>query len=143
MSWVLEYAEGSPGLAETALANRLHAWHGALEPLLAGLDRGRFEPELGGTCSGLIEQQAAGVVEANDLASKDGANKAWSRRLIAMLSERYRRKLRVAGSTPEAERAVSAIDALREAEMEIGSNVNMKLVLEKLAASIAREPASL
>ncbi len=131
--WVLAYAAGSPGTARAVLEAGLHQWHTTLGPLLAGLDRGTFPADLGGTMAKLIEERAAADAEASAVASKDAANRAWAKRMLGYVAQHYRARLR---DQPD-ERSAAAIDLLADAERQIDANVRYGDVLENLAAQLA------
>lgn len=153
LAWVKMFAGGSPGLAKLAVESDLYQWHQTLEPMLAEVDKGRFPYELGGVLAKMIGERAEADVKANPDASKDAANKAWGRRMLAFLAERYRAQLRAralggggGGVGPDdvtALRAFGALEAVQGAESHLASNVNMGLLLENLAAQLAGEPAGI
>lgn len=147
-AWVGSFAAGSPGLAAMAIACDLYAWHEQLAPIMEALGRGVFPPEAGATLAGLVNQRAEADVKANPDASKDGANKAWARRMLAFLAEWQRSSLRSAASSTrnsaaqysQVPRALAAIEAIRAAEDHLAANVNMTLLFENLVAQLALEP---
>ena len=77
-------------------------------------------------------------VDAHDNASKDAANKDGARQMFALLAHRAQEHLREAKSNAHAERALSTIDTIGDAERNIDANVNMKFAFEDLAARLAR-----
>jgi len=148
--WLLKFASGSPGAAKVALDNDLFTWEEALRPGMDEIEKGRFPLGLAGTMAKLIDERAAAAVKSNPDASKDAANKAWARRMLAFLSEDVRARLRArsAGKSaerveadPAAQRWLHAIDAITEAEGFLAANVNMGLLLENLVAQMSAEPA--
>ncbi len=147
-AWLRGFAAGSPGLARLAVDADLFTWHEALAPLLATLDKGGFPPELGSTMAKLIAERAEADVKANPDASKDGANKAWARRMLAFLAEHFRVRLRATAGEgrgpddPVILRRLAAIDAIQAAEGHLASNVNLTLLLENLAAQLVAEPVA-
>lgn len=154
--WLLRFAAGSPGDALLAIRHDLFTWQTALEPMLAAADKGAFTPELGATMAKLVDERAAAWVKANRNASKDAANKAWARRMLAFLAERTRLRLRThlnakRGSTtpggvdgdPVADRCLQAMEAIQECQRHIATNVNTALAFENLAAQMIAEPQAL
>lgn len=145
-AWLRGFAGGSPGLARLAVDADLFTWHETISPLLAAVDKGRFPPELGSTLAKLIGERAEADVKANPDASKDGANKAWARRMLAFLADHYRMRLRAAagaGSDPDdpaIQRWLDAVDAIQAAEGYLAANVNLTMLLENLAAQLASDP---
>ncbi len=141
--WLLTFAAGSPGEAKLAIEHNLYEWHETLAPMLeaaitAGQGRGAFPIELGGVMSDLIDQRAAAAVAGDKRASKDAANKAWSRRMLAFVAEHARTRLHGgSGDAGRLEATARIIDAITDAEAQIQSNTNVKLVMENLAAQMA------
>lgn len=148
LDWVLRFAAGSPGLACTAVDCGLIAWRTALSGMLDEAARGRFSPDLGPTMYKLVEERAAAVVKANPDASKDGANKAWARRMLAFIAEDARARLRsqaragkVTAEDATGERLIGVIEAVHAAEGHLVANVNLGLVFDHLAARMSGQPA--
>ncbi len=146
-TWVASFAAGSPGLARLAIQHGLDQWHETLSDMLAAADKGQFVPELGQTMAKLIAERAEADVKANPDASKDAANKAWARRMLAFVAEHHRARLRsrppAGPDDPAALRALAAIDAVHAAEGHLAANVNLGMLLENLSAQLALEPAPL
>ncbi len=146
--WLLSFAAGSPGLALLASENGLHHWHQAIAPMLEQLDAGRFPGDLGATLSRLIDERAAAWVKARPDSSKDAANKAWARRMLAFLAEQARRSLHAAArpgaaqADPLVQARVRMIDLVAQAEAQVQANVKIEFVMENLAAQLAVRSAS-
>lgn len=147
-SWILRFAAGSPGLAQAAIESNLYSWHEALGPLFNQAAMGSFPPELGSTMAKLIGERAEAVVKANAEASKDAANKAWARRMLAYVAQDVRIRLREIAAksapgtaSPALARALQSIEAISAAEGHLAANVNIGLLFENLAAQMTREPA--
>lgn len=144
-AWLLRFAAGSPGAAMLAMNNELYAWHEALEPLLATIDKGQPSPActgLGTTLAKLIEDRALAAVEGRAGASKEAANNFWARRMLAFLAERARGQLR---RTPMREQMVSclrAIELTRQAEVHIERNVSIAAAMDNLAAQLMTPTAA-
>jgi DNA polymerase III subunit delta' len=139
-SWVLSYAEGSPGTAELVLETGLVQWRRTLAPLLAEIEAGRFPIEMGSTMAKLAEEWAAAWVErpGNENASKDAANKAAARQMLRLVAEHYRQRLRAGAASGEgAQASLRAIDLVAEAERQADFNVQCQFVMENLAAQLA------
>jgi DNA polymerase III subunit delta' len=136
--WVLEYAAGSPGVATTVIRQGLHAWHAALGPMLASVDRGTFSGELGPAMAKLIDERAAEEAKATPEGSKDAANRAWSKRMLGYVATHYQGRLSGGeGGGEGLERAARAIDLVADAERQIDANVRYSDVVENLAAQLA------
>jgi len=137
LRWLLSFATGSPGAADSVFAHDLFKWHDTLAPMLAELARGTFPTALGAAMHSLVEEQAAAWVKANADASKEAANKAWSRRMLAFIAEHFRDTLASAPpASPLIPAALDAIDAVAQAEEEIQANVGKEFVFENLAAKL-------
>lgn len=136
--WLLELADGSPGVLKLAMEANLYAWHEKLEPMLERVKKGQFVAELGATLAGLIEEWAEGWVKSHTNASKEAANKAgadWAFRLVA---ESLRKEL--AASVRDGDRAemlAQAIDRVRLAERRMDSNVSIGMAMEAMSADLS------
>lgn len=151
-AWVLRFAAGSPGAAVAALENNLFDWHTGVAPLMDQAFKGVYSPDLAGRLASLISERADDVVKLNPEASKDAANKAWARRVLAYVADEARLRVRQraarAGVPADAHRedsqlarAIQTIDAVAAAESHLASNVNVNLLMENLVAQLCREPA--
>ncbi len=149
--WLLRFAAGSPGAATLAVRCNLYVWHETLTPMLEAASRGEYTLELGEAMAKLVDEQAAAVAAADRLASKDGANKVWGRRMLAFVGEHVRGKLRARTATSKAtpallendapaQRALRSVEALSRAEMHLDRNVRLGAVFDNLAVQIAAEP---
>jgi DNA polymerase-3 subunit delta' len=134
--WVMDYAEGSPGVAQLAMQYGFFQWHEALGPMLAEMDRGKFPVSMGETIGVLIEEFAQAWVKVHGVksTSKDAANKDGARHMFSLLARHARAQLARAAEHDEASVWLVRIDLLRDAERELESNVNLKLLLENLVA---------
>ncbi|MDX2131663.1 MAG: AAA family ATPase [Planctomycetota bacterium] len=130
--WLLEFADGSPGVLHGAVRHGLWAWQQRLAPLLAASDGASYRVELGSTMADLADEWAEAWVKANPYASKEGANKAGADWVFRVVASHLRGRLRRGASAG----AWRRVEALREAEREIDSNVNQTFVFEKLAAEL-------
>ena len=128
--WALEFAEGSPGVAVVAMEYDFAEWQAKLDPMLADLWRGKFPVQMGATLGELADAFAKAWVANHKNASKDAANKDATRHLFALLAAHARKQL--AALNDDVERWAVAIDLLAEAERQLDSNVNMKLLLDNL-----------
>ena len=138
----LEIAAGSPGLAVQAAEGGFDRWLDELEPLLRDAERGVYRAELGLTFKTLIDEWAKAWVGAHEGASKDAANKAGARKLLALMGERVRRSVResaaagIEGQRGVLESRVRELELLGEAEVHVARNVNLQLAMENLAAQL-------
>ena len=86
---------------------------------------------MGAMLGELADTFAQAWVKNHKNASKDAANKDATRHLFSLLAAHARRHLGAVND--DAERWMAAIDLLADAERQLDSNVNMKLVLESLS----------
>jgi DNA polymerase-3 subunit delta' len=135
-AWLKWFADGSPGVAALAASTGLYAWYQALEPMLEQADSGAFPLDLAPAAASMVDEWAKAWTDAGENRSKDAANRAGARHLFRMLAERYRRDLR--GAAPARDKALRAIDAIRDAETLMDTNVQLPLALEDLAARLSR-----
>ena len=140
--WIERFCEGSPGLAMLAAEYEFHQWHVSLAPMLDELAAGRYPDAMGDTMAELVEAFAQAWVKAHDNASKDAANKDGARHLLALLAADARRRL--AGAVDDEHQArlwADVISIQRDAERQLESNVNMKMLMENLVVQWARRGA--
>jgi hypothetical protein len=137
--WLAWFAEGSPGAAALALKRGLSTWAPVRTMLDAALD-GRFEPGLGPSMTKLIDEQAEATVAEAKQASKEAANRAWSRRMLAFAARHFRERLRDTGGPAargaSVETTLRAIDLIQQAETAIAANVRYADVMENFAAQL-------
>lgn len=145
--WLMRFAGGSPGAAKVAIEHDLFAWESEIGPKLRDTISGKFSADLGAKMAALIDDRAAAAVKAAPDSSKDAANKAWARRMLAFVAETARARLRTdaaAGgggvNSPDVYRQLGAIDSVTQAEQHLASNVNLAMVMENLAAQLGAEP---
>jgi DNA polymerase III subunit delta' len=140
--WVQEFADGAPGAALLALEYSFESWQRTLDPMLEDLEHGKFPAKMGETLAALVDEFAVAWVKKHGerTTSKDAANKDGARHMFSLLSSHARNKLAAAvereavGGYPW----LSAIDVIREAERQLDSNVNMKLLMENLVVQWAQ-----
>ena len=137
-----EFAEGAPGMAELALRHGLRAWDQELGPMLDEAESGGFNPAMADRMAALADEFAAGIVDADERASKDAANRLAVRLMARLLGVRIRRALHDHSASPAAlARWLGASDALHEFEQHVDRNVNLKLAFANLAAQWAQRTA--
>lgn len=136
--WILEFAEGSPGVALRAIEYQFDQWQESLDPMLDAIADGEFPAPMGTALGEMVESFAEAWVKNNTNASKDAANKDGCSAVLSLLGRHARKQLEnSASSESEAQPWIRCIELLREAESQLHSNVNHKLVLENLAAQWA------
>lgn len=142
-AWLIDFADGSPGMYQSALEDNLFAWHQQLGPLIHAFVNGTPDADAGSRMAALAEEYATLFVKANPEASKDAANKAGAERVLLLLASIARAGLRgVVHDPARTDPWLLAIDLVRRAERHIHSNVNYKNALENLAAQWATVMAS-
>jgi DNA polymerase-3 subunit delta' len=141
-AFIEAFAEGSPGMAARASEHGLSAWQRELWPLLDQLESGGFPPNLGDRMAEIADEFAKGIVDADENASKDAANRQAVRLLARLLGLRVRQSLARAGDDPaELSRWLGAAEVLGEFERHVRSNVNLKHAFANLAAQWAERTA--
>jgi DNA polymerase-3 subunit delta' len=134
LAWVLSFADGSPGRAQTAARTGLYAWHKSLTPMLDKLEHNSFDPAMGDTIAKLVDDWAKARVAERPSLSKEAMNQVAIGHMLSLLASRYTPKLR---DPHQAEAAAEIIDRIADAEHFAARNVNMKMVFADLAAQIA------
>ncbi|MCH8822111.1 MAG: DNA polymerase III subunit [Planctomycetes bacterium] len=138
--WIEHFSDGSPGIAQLASENEFYNWQITLNPMLGELDDGRYPSQMGQTLAELVETFAKSWVDKHDNASKDAANKDGVRHLLNLLAAHSRKRLgECADRSDDCEYWLNVIDLLRNAEQQLYSNVNIKLLLENLVAQWASQ----
>jgi DNA polymerase-3 subunit delta' len=131
---VLDFSEGSPGMATRAARGGLSEWIPALEPLLTQLDRGGWSPEITTCMAERIDLWSKAVVKENPRASKDAANREGAEMMFRVMLQHVCRTLRSETDGRDLERRCRTIDRIAEAESQCMAGLNMKHVLEALTA---------
>lgn len=141
-TWLLSHAAGSPGALLEAMRDNLSLWHTELDLKLTALERGGAAPDLGPVMTRLVDDWAVAFVKRDANASKEAANHGAMDVLFRMLADRCRAGLREGG--PRVSSWLTALDHIRSAERQAGSNVSAGLLLGNLAAQwgAAFEPAA-
>jgi DNA polymerase-3 subunit delta' len=143
--WLLDFCEGSPGLAQTGLQFGLHGWWQKLHPQFTQLDRGQFPAAMAETMAGFAEEYAQSLTKENESASKDAANRAGVAMLVRMAGMHLRQRLRSAAADHDrdaldaTQRAMRTLDAFEEA---VRANVNLKLAMASLVAAWSQSGAA-
>jgi len=136
--WLVQYAAGSPGRFLRAHLGGFYNWHTRLEPMCAQADRGVHPIAFGATMGELVDEWAAGWVKAGEKLgenrSKESANRKGADQMFSLIAQRARKGLRDPKQTP---RALHAIDCVTRAKNELNTNVQVKFVMEHLAAGLS------
>jgi len=138
--FLLEYADGAPGAFIAAHNGGIYAWWQRIGSLLVGAEKGQYSLDLGNAMTELVSDYSQRIVDENDQASKEAANKEAASWMFKLIGSYIRRRLRDASRTTTAKRAVvpylTMLDKLREAEDEMDANVQAQFVMEKLSAEL-------
>ena len=133
--WIEWFADGSPGMATLAVDYQLTEWRHTVDAMIRTIESGSFPLGAGDTLAGLVDEFAKRWVDAHSNANKDAANKDGARHLFAVFSRHARSELSHTVDDPAGvAHWTRIINAIRDAEAELGANVNMKMVLENLMA---------
>ncbi|MSR05269.1 MAG: DNA polymerase III subunit delta' [Phycisphaerales bacterium] len=136
-AFIEAFAEGSPGMAARAVQHGIAAWNAELSPLFDALESGRYPPGLSDRMAEIADEFAKAIVDADDSASKEAANRLGVRLLAQLLGLRVRRALAVAAASNDTgalERWIGASEILSEFEQHVRSAVNLKHAFANLVA---------
>ncbi len=136
--WLLSSSNGSPGRYKDNHDAGIYAWATDLEPLLCQCDRGEYPISLGSKMNQLIDDWGKDWVKKGDKIgenrSKLVANQMGTGYMLGLIADRYRKHL----TTPsKAGRALQAIDAVGRAQTELNTNVQLRFVMDHLAAGLS------
>jgi len=147
-TWLIRFAAGSVGQAQLAIEYDLFAWARQVIPAIEQMGRGDYPDELGGQMSKMLNEFAETWVKRHVNASKDAANKLAAALMWRLIAQEARTRMfdraeQCDPADPElTQRKMSpylgVIDALKQAEFEMRSNVNMTLVSDHLVSMIYR-----
>lgn len=151
-AWLLAFADGSIGVAQLAMEYGLWTWAQRVLPAVDQMTAGRFDAALGADIAGFIDAFAEAWVKNHENASKDAANRRAAGLMWSMLAVHLRQKIASqsaklgVGDLLAAEAALDpylkAIDAVRDAERNVASNVNLGLVCDHLVSQLMRSLAA-
>ncbi|MBL4591382.1 MAG: hypothetical protein JKY96_05425, partial [Phycisphaerales bacterium] len=140
--WLMRYADGSPGRFTRAFEGGFARWNKQIDPLCEQCDRGVHPIGLGTLMSELVDSWAQDWVKQGEKIrenrSKDAANRAGARLMFAVIAERYRAGL---ANPKTVEQSLRAIDAVERAKNELDTNVQMRFVMDHLAAGLSGHQA--
>jgi DNA polymerase-3 subunit delta' len=146
--WLVRFAAGSLGRLELAIEYDLSNWATPLLEAFDEMQRGRYPAGLAGQLSELLDGFATRWVKEHDNASKDSANRQAAGLLWTMIGQEARMRMtdlaaRCPAGDPENGARVlgpwlGVLDAARQAEVDLGSNINMGLVTDHLVSQMWR-----
>ena len=132
-------AEGSLGGALRLIEDGVIAPARDLTAQMDGLLSGRAAPDLPDWFKKAAEAYAEKQLERDELGSKDAANRAGLTLYLSLAARRFRSRLKEGGDPEALERGCRAIDAIARAEMYLDANVNIGVVFQQLAVTLAGE----
>ena len=134
--WLLQWAEGAPGMVHQAETAELAAFANDLDAILQDLDEGRWHPDFGNRIAEFISERADQAVKANNKASKDVANKQAASLVLRLLGSHVRDRLGSVsdGQLDEGSRLWALANRINEAEDQLNRGLNMKHALAALGA---------
>ena len=143
LDWAVEFAEGAPGLVMASLHEGLHEWARLLSPMVEELGQGGYPTSMSEEMEQCIEASAVAAEKADPLASKQAAGRRATGLMIGLLSSLMRRRMLDALDSEglDSERWANAIEILTATESQIEANVNRKMALAGLVASLVDELA--
>ncbi|MDF1809129.1 MAG: AAA family ATPase [Phycisphaerales bacterium] len=138
--WLMQYASGSPGRLLAAIEAGLYQWHIRIEPMCRDADRGVHPISLGSTMGELVDEWAGKWVKIGDKLgenrSKEAANRMSAEQMFALIAQRARKGLH---DPSTAHRSLHTIDCVTRAKTELDTNVQVKFVMEHLAAGLSEK----
>ncbi len=135
--WLLEFSQGAPGVVAAARQAGLYAWHQTMLPLLQQMMKGKYILEFSAAAHQLLDTYSTTWVDDHENASKEAANRAGANWLFRIVSDVLRKQLRNAKAHSQIESTLVAIQLVRDAEMQLASNVQQAAALDSMGAEIA------
>ena len=135
--WLLEFSQGAPGVVAAARQAGLYAWHQTMLPLLQQMMKGKYILEFSAAAHQLLDTYSTTWVDDHENASKEAANRAGANWLFRIVSDVLRKQLRAAKAHSQIESTLVAIQLVRDAEMQLASNVQQAAALDSMGAEIA------
>ncbi|MBM4109420.1 MAG: hypothetical protein FJ255_11540 [Phycisphaerae bacterium] len=132
--FLLEFAEGSPGVLRVAAEGGLAEWDRTLGPMLDAAFAGAFVAELGPAMAERVDRFAAAWVEARANASKEAANRQAAGWVLRLVAARLRSGL---SAGLDGGSFAAAVDAIAQTERHVDANVSMLMALEWLSAELS------
>jgi hypothetical protein len=141
LDWAVDFAEGAPGLVMASLHEGLHEWARLFSPMVEELGQGGYPTSMSEEMERCIDASAVAAEKADPLVSKQAAGRRATGLLIGLLSNLMRRRMldSVDSDGLESERWANAIEILATSESQIEANVNRKMALAGLVASLVDE----
>ena len=137
-----QLGRGSLGLALKWIEDEVIEPATQLVEQVDGLFEGRTPENLPAWVKKAAEAYAEKQLGRDPLGSKDAATREGMNLYLMLAAEHIRRRLRALDDPDELERSCAAIDAIVRAETYLDGNVNVALVFQQLAATLARHAAA-
>ena len=136
--WLMSTCNGSPGRYQAAHEAGIYAWATELEPLLQQCDRSQYPLTLGPRMTQLVDDWAKDWVKQgdklNENRSKLVANQLGVSHMFGLIANRARLQLANPSKAPQ---ALHAIDMVVRAQRELNTNVQLRFVMDHLAAGLS------
>lgn len=138
--WLMQYAGGAPGRFLGAIEGGLYHWHKAIDPMCRQAERGVHPVALGVTMGELVDTWASKWVKTGEKLgenrSKEAANKKGANQMLNLIAQRARKGLMDPATM---HRSLNSIDRIERAKTELATNVQVKFVMEHLAAGLSEQ----
>ncbi len=136
LQWLVDFAAGSPGAVMRCVETGIYTWWQRVDPMLQLIAAGKHSVDFGPAMAEMTDQWAKAWVESHDNASKEAANRAAAEWMLRVLAWFWTKRLRGASDNAARERVLRALDAIRDCEREVDSNVSQQFAFDKLAAAM-------
>ena len=139
-TWLLRFAEGSPGMARLAIEQELFSWYTVLWPEVQTILNGKFAAKLGESMHKTVDEFADRWVSEHPNASKERANRVGLELLLRMLTIELRTALHASvrrADTTGAALMSTLIDAVRTVEIGSYSNISNRWSFNRLVVDWA------
>ena len=145
IAWASRFAQGAPGLVVSSIDEGIFSWYQALQPMFEKLADGSFPAGMAEQMAEMIDASATAAEKADSFASKEAAGHRAMGLMVSLLSSMMRERMHAAVTAGDGdeERWARGIETLAISEAQVSANVNRKLALAGLTASLARELAPL
>ena len=140
---VIDFSEGSPGMATRYIEHDVDSWCSTMRPIMDGLDCGAWTASASEIMVDLIDNWAQIVLEKNSKSSKNAASQEGAEMVFRIMTRHLREKVRSANDPVVLSAGCDLIDRVAEAESQILSGLNLKHILDALTSEWASQSVSL
>lgn len=134
-----KFAEGSLGVALKWIEDGVIGPARELTGQLEELSRGHIPENLPGWFKSAADLYAEKQLERDELASKDQATREGLNLYLRLAANYFRMQLAGDSVDDDLEKACTAIDAIARAETYLDANVNVPIIFQQLAMTLARD----